>query len=103
VAVKLLHPELAAKPGVRERFEHEAQAAARLSHPNAVTVFDTGEDNGEPYIVMECLPGPTLADELPTGPISAARARRLALQVLAVLSAAHQLGIVHRTSNRRTC
>ncbi|MCU1429797.1 MAG: protein kinase [Actinomycetia bacterium] len=96
VAVKLLRPDLAAHPTVRERFQHEAQAAARLSHPHIVTVFDTDEDDGDPFIVMECLSGLTLADELRAGPTSVERVRQLAMQVLSALSAAHRLGIVHR-------
>ncbi|MBV9935784.1 MAG: serine/threonine protein kinase, partial [Actinobacteria bacterium] len=57
VAVKVLRPEMARQPEIRSRFEAEALSAARLSHPNVVTVFDTGEDEGVPFIVMECLPG----------------------------------------------
>src|SRR3954469_2871711 len=61
VAVKLLRPELAADPGVRKRFEREARAAARISHPNAVAVYDTGESSErEAFIVMELLSGKTL-------------------------------------------
>ena len=96
VAIKFLRPDLAAQTMVRERFEQEARAAARLSHPNVVTVFDTDEDHGEPYIVMECLPGRTVADELQQGPFAVERVRRLAREVLGALSAAHHLGIVHR-------
>ena len=96
VAIKFLRPDLAVHAAVRARFEHEARAAAGLSHPNVVTVFDTDEDNGEPYIVMECLPGPTLADELAQGPIAVDRVRRLASEALGALGAAHRLGILHR-------
>src|SRR5215467_8705451 len=64
VAVKVLHPELAVNPQIRRRFEAEARAAARLGHPNVVAVYDTGEDGGTPYIVMERLPGETLADRM---------------------------------------
>ena len=59
VAIKLLRPDMAERDDVRLRFEAEARAAARLSHPNAVSVFDTGEHDGKPYIVMERLPGRT--------------------------------------------
>ena len=64
VAVKTLRPAMAARSDVRRRFETEARAAASISHPNAVAVFDTGEDDGVPYIVMERLPGETLADRI---------------------------------------
>ena len=96
VAVKLLLTDLARQPAVRRRFETEARAAARLSHPNVVAVFDTGEDDEVPYLVMECLPGPSLADVLRDGPMPPPAARSMALQVLAALGAAHSAGMVHR-------
>jgi serine/threonine protein kinase len=96
VAVKLLLPAMAARPDVRRRFEAEARAAASLTHPNAVAVFDTGEHDGVAFIVMERLPGETLADRLATGPVDPEWARRLARDVLGALSAAHAAGIVHR-------
>lgn len=96
VAIKLLHPSMAADEGARRRFEDEARAAAQLVHPNAVSVFDTGEHDGTAYIVMECLPGRTLADEIAEGPISAPRVRAVALQVLGALDAAHRAGVIHR-------
>ena len=96
VAVKLLHHSMAADEGARRRFEDEARAAAQLVHPNAVAVFDTGEHEGIPYIVMECLPGRTLADEIAEGPMPAPRVRAVALQVLSALEAAHRAGVIHR-------
>jgi serine/threonine-protein kinase len=96
VAIKFLRPDLAADPDVRRRFEEEARAAARLGHAHAVTVFDTSEQDGEPYIVMEYLPGITLADELARGQIPTDRVRKLALAVLGALAAAHEVGIIHR-------
>jgi Protein kinase domain len=96
VAVKLLRPELAVHPDVRRRFEAEARAAARLSHPNVVAVHDTGDDGGRAYIVMERLPGDTLADRIAAGPVDQVWLRRVALEVLAALGAAHAAGIVHR-------
>ena len=96
VAIKFLRGDLAVHESVRDRFEREAMAAARLLHPNVVTVFDSGEEDGEPYIVMECLSGRTLADELREGPQAIERTREMALEVLSALSAAHELGIVHR-------
>jgi eukaryotic-like serine/threonine-protein kinase len=96
VAVKLLRPDLAAIEEARRRFEGEAQAAAALVHPNVVTVFDAGEEDGAPFIVMELLPGRTLVDELATGPMSSVQVRDLAGAVLGALEAAHNAGILHR-------
>jgi serine/threonine-protein kinase len=96
VAVKLLHPEMAARPDVRRRFEAEARAAAGLAHANVVAVFDTGEHDGVPFIVMERLPGTTLADLLRDAPVDPHRVTRIAGDVLGALGAAHAAGIVHR-------
>jgi serine/threonine protein kinase len=96
VAVKLLRADLADDPEIRARFEGEARAAARLSHPNVVGVFDTGEDDGRPFIVMERLPGETLADEIARGPLAPESARRMGTQMLAALQVAHDAEICHR-------
>ena len=96
VAVKLLRPEMAADSDIRDRFEVEARSAARLSHPNVVAVFDTGEDDGTPFIVMERLPGDTMADRMAAGPVDEAWLRRVASDVLGALGAAHGAGLVHR-------
>jgi serine/threonine-protein kinase len=96
VAVKILRAELAAQPKARRRFETEARAAARLAHPNVVTVFDSGEDDGIPFLVMERLPGRTFADELRAGPASPERTREVAREILAAIGAAHDAGIMHR-------
>ena len=96
VAVKFLREDRAAQEDIRSRFKTEARAAAGLSHPNAVAVFDTGEHEGVPYLVMERLPGETLADRLAAGPVDPAWARAAAAGILGALSAAHAAGIVHR-------
>ena len=96
VAIKLLRPSLAEDDDIRERFKREARAAARISHPNVVVIFDTGEDGRVPYIVMERLSGETLADALADGPLTPAHARTLTLEVLAALEAAHARGVLHR-------
>ena len=96
VAVKLLSPTMASETGVRERFDEEARSAARLSHPNVVLVFDSGEHEGTPYLVMELLPGRTLADEVALGPLDPERVRRIGLEVLGALGASHGAGILHR-------
>ncbi|HEX2274339.1 MAG TPA: serine/threonine-protein kinase [Acidimicrobiales bacterium] len=96
VAIKLLSSEMAARPDVRARFEAEARSAASLSHPNAVAVYDTGEHEGVPYIVMERLPGETLADRVAAGPLDPAWVRTMADEVLGALGTAHAAGLVHR-------
>jgi serine/threonine protein kinase len=96
VAVKLLRADFAEIDDVRRRFEGEARAAAALVHPNVVAVFDAGEEDGAPYIVMERLPGRTLADEIAAGPLSTFEVRDVAVAVLSALEAAHSAGIVHR-------
>ncbi|BBX89015.1 serine/threonine protein kinase [Mycolicibacterium boenickei] len=96
VAVKLLYPALAADEVTRRRFENEARAAAALNHPNIVAIHDSGEDHGTPYIVMERLPGPTLAEEIAAGPLSADRVRWVLSDLLGALTAAHDAGILHR-------
>jgi len=96
VAIKFLAPELASDEKVRKRFEREATSAARIAHPNVVTIFDTDQLHDHPFIVMECLSGRTLADELREGAVPVARAYEIAGQVLGGLQAAHELGVVHR-------
>lgn len=96
VAVKLLSATMASEAGVRERFEAEARSAAGLSHPNVVLVFDSGEHDGTPYLVMELLPGHTLADEVALGRMDPERVRRIGIEVLGALAASHQAGVLHR-------
>ena len=97
VAVKLLAENAAGDDGLRERFVREARLAARLSHPNIVGVFDAGEDDGRPYIVMEHVDGETLSDLLARqGRLPPEEARGLALQAARGLAHAHAAGLVHR-------
>ncbi len=97
VAVKVLHPELAADPTFRARFSEEAVNAARLTHPNVVALYDTGEQNGVAYIVSEWVDGANLADLLARhGPLPPPRAARLATEVAAALDYAHEAGVLHR-------
>jgi hypothetical protein len=79
----------------RARFVAEARAAARITHPNVVTVYDVIDDD-EPRIVMERLPGRTLADAIAAGPLPIAEAMAATLDVLAALEAVHAAGLVHR-------
>jgi serine/threonine-protein kinase len=97
VAVKLLDDSLAADESFRARFTREARHAAALSHPNVVTVFDAGEAEGRPYIVMEYVEGRTLDDRLRAeGALAPDEVRRIARQVCAGLEHAHVHGLVHR-------
>jgi serine/threonine-protein kinase len=97
VAVKVLRPEYGSDPGFVARFRQEAQAAASLSHPNIVSVFDFGIDAGGPYIVMEYVDGEDVATLLArNGPLPPRQAARLAAEVAHALAAAHTRGIVHR-------
>src|SRR5512143_3736567 len=68
IAIKLLPPGLLIDASARRRFRKEALALARLSHPNIVTVYDVGEQDGADYLVMECVPGESLATRLRSGP-----------------------------------
>ena len=96
VAIKFLRADLADQAMLRERFEREARAAARVSHPNVVAVFDIGEHDDVPYIVMERLSGRTLADEFVASPMPDHRVRTIASELLGGLGTAHRLGILHR-------
>ncbi|MBA2384754.1 MAG: serine/threonine protein kinase, partial [Actinobacteria bacterium] len=98
VAVKLLADHLADDEAVRGRFTREGRAAARLSRaPNTVTIFDVGEHEGRPYIVMEFFSGGSLADRLAQeGAQPPARALAWLGQTAAALDAAHAHGVVHR-------
>lgn len=97
VALKILYPELSADPLFVERFRREAQAAANLSHPNIVPVFDWGEDDGTYFIVMELVDGTSLAEVLRgSRTLTGARSAALVAQVAAALGYAHRSGVVHR-------
>jgi serine/threonine-protein kinase len=95
VAVKFLHPWIAAQKTFLSRFENEAKAMSRLLHPHCVSVIDFGVE-GSPYLVMDFVTGRTLREVLLEGRLPAARAMRLAQQLLAGLAHAHEQGIVHR-------
>ncbi|MGZ4125147.1 MAG: protein kinase domain-containing protein [Actinomycetota bacterium] len=97
VAVKILAPYLCGNENVAARFQREAQAAGRLTHPNVAQVFDYGEDGGCPYIVLELVPGSTLRQVLnDRGRLPAAEAAEVGAQIADALAAAHAEGIVHR-------
>ena len=97
VAVKVLAENAAGDDGLRERFVREARLAARLSHPNVVSVYDAGEEDGRPYLVMEHVQGETLAGVLARrGRLPPEEVRGLALQAARGLAHAHAAGLVHR-------
>ncbi len=96
IAIKLMYPAVSAQSGMRNRFEAEAHAAAALNHPNIIAVYDSGEHEGSPFIVMERLPGETLAHEMARGPLPQERVRAILDNVLAALTAAHRAAILHR-------
>ena len=97
VAVKLLRPEYGRDPDFGERFRHEAKAAASLNDPNIVSVFDYGQDEAGPYIVMELVDGEDLSTVIRrTGALPPRQAARIAAEVARALGAAHARGIVHR-------
>ena len=96
VALKFLLEADSAEPEVAIRFRHEAQAAAALSHPNVVTVFEVSEHEGRPYIVMEYVEGPTLSQHCETGETSIDEILNLVVQIGEGLKKAHETGIVHR-------
>jgi eukaryotic-like serine/threonine-protein kinase len=106
VAIKVLPPHVSADAEARQRFEHEAQAIASLSHPHICILHDIGRERpkggddaaGDPvdFLVMEYLEGVTLAERLAAGPMPFGEAVEVALQIADALDKAHQSGIVHR-------
>ena len=97
VALKVLFPELSVDRSFVERFRREAQAAANLSHPNIVPVFDWGEDTGTYFIVMEFIDGRPLSAILKaSGPLTADRTADIGAHVAAALGYAHKHGVIHR-------
>nr|MBA2529478.1 Stk1 family PASTA domain-containing Ser/Thr kinase [Euzebyales bacterium] len=96
VAVKILHQRYSDDPSFLERFKREARAAASLNHPNMVAVYDTGEQDGRPFIVMEYVPGRSLRDVLRSENILPGRAAEIAGDAAMALHYAHDRGLVHR-------
>jgi serine/threonine protein kinase len=97
VAIKLLSPALAADPTARDRFAREAEAAGRVGSDNVVAVYEFGEADGAPYLVMQYARGQDLKSRLRAGPpVAPDEALRIVRQVAAGLAAAHAQGVVHR-------
>lgn len=97
VAVKVLRTQYSSDKEFVDRFRREAQAAASLSHPNMVNIYDVGEEDGIHYIVMEYISGTTLKDLIKKeAPLQVNKALRIALQIAEALKHAHERNIVHR-------
>ncbi len=97
VALKVLRHDLAQDDAFVSRFKREARSAARLSHPNVVSVFDQGEDDGHMFLAMEYVPGQTLREVMKAeGPLTPRAALDIMGPVLQALGAAHRGGIIHR-------
>jgi serine/threonine protein kinase len=96
VVIKALHPDRARDPDPRRRFFQEAQAASGLNHPNIVTVYDIGSEDGVDFIVMEYVKGSPLDVLLMQGGLEPELAVKYSVQIADALNAAHQAGIVHR-------
>lgn len=97
VAVKVPLPALAADPAFLARFANEARAAAALGHPNVVAVYDVGEHEGTPYLVLEFVAGESLRERLAReAPLPAAEVERIGAQIADALDAAHRQGLIHR-------
>ncbi len=97
VAIKVLHSQFSSDEAFVKRFRREAQAAANLSHPNIVGIYDWGQSGGTYFIVMEIIEGKSLRDVLKAdGALLPRRATEIAAETAAALSVAHQAGLVHR-------
>jgi beta-lactam-binding protein with PASTA domain/tRNA A-37 threonylcarbamoyl transferase component Bud32 len=97
VAVKVLHPGLAGDGAFLRRFRHEAQSAAALTHPHVLSVYDWGEDDRGPFLVLEYLGGGSLRDLLDNGRrVSLAQASAMGIEAAEALAYAHGRGFVHR-------
>jgi DNA helicase II / ATP-dependent DNA helicase PcrA len=96
VALKVLPPEAISQEDRRRRFLQEARAASALNHPHILTVYEVGEDDGKPYMVMEYVEGETLREKIAARALSVKEALDIAIQVAEGLVKAHEHGIIHR-------
>tara|TARA_R110002072_G_scaffold243821_2_gene403064 strand:+ start:36624 stop:38333 length:1710 start_codon:yes stop_codon:yes gene_type:complete len=96
VALKMILRGALASPEDVARFRAEAEAAARLNHPNIVQVFEVGEHLGQPYFSMQCVEGTTLSKRIADGPLPSREAARLLIPVCRAVAEAHRNGVLHR-------
>jgi serine/threonine protein kinase/tetratricopeptide (TPR) repeat protein len=96
IAIKLIHGDYAEDPTFQARFEREARTIASLSHPHLLKLFDFGQHEGTPYLVMELFTGGTLSDLIQRGRLTLEQVDKLLTQIASALDYAHKTGIVHR-------
>ncbi|PAU92792.1 serine/threonine protein kinase [Aliifodinibius salipaludis] len=96
VVIKIVHPERAKEKQIREQILEEAQIASAIQHPNVSTIYEVGEYEERPYIIMQYVPGRTLAELLQDGSLNLQFALSISIQIAEGLAEAHKLGILHR-------
>jgi len=96
VLLKVIHAQWARDEELIERFAREGKAAARINHPNVVRIFESGREEGLPYLALEWIEGQSLAERLKGGPLSQNEVLRLARELLDGLGAVHDAGLLHR-------
>jgi serine/threonine-protein kinase len=96
VALKMIRAGTGALPSEVARFRAEAEAIARLRHPNIIQIYEVGYTQGQPYLSLELVEGGTLAQQLTKAPLPAYQAAELTQTLAEAMHAAHQAGVVHR-------